>query len=779
MKKILTFALSFLLATLLAHAKDQWIINGNPYDVDTVEFPQQVGPGIRYAQYALPAFPLRVSVIHVDLTNPHNALETAMPDFAINRDVPAQMALRYSRENHQVVGAINSDLSSLSGEPVNSGQFMNGEMIVSPSGMMAFALDERNRPFIDRFRFNGQMAIGGTTLRISNVNATRYVTDTQSSDVVVLYTDRYYTDTNLSSGGKKMVISPKEGRFLWQSNAPIHATIDSIFDNDGHTAIAQGKAVVWIKGSAEEALAHVAAGDEVVITLGVSLDNGSMAHIEQLAGGMDMFVARSGQMGDTWEERHPRSIIGFNDDSTQVHMFVIDGRQSASAGATLSECYHIVRQFGVSTAINLDGGGSSCMVVDGQVVNSPSDGTVRPVGNCFLALSKAPTDFATDSICFEPRDYVLPAAGQLPLRVWSYNRYGDLTSKQLDGCTFACDEQLGSVDAQGHFTAGRQTATGYISATCGHLTTRQWVRVVPTPAIMLADSVTLDANHSYTVQLRPANGDLQQLPISPEVVNWESTDETVCVVDKAGIIRARNDGRAWVIGRSDDFADTLLVKVENPKARITTVENAPIDPATWKVTQSGGTGRTVTPTENGMSIDFTTSSSRAPYIRLSKNVDFYGLPRSLRLRFSPEGIVVSKVTISTHANAGSQTITAIDIADSLQSAAQTLEIPVDTFCDSGDLSIYPIGLNYINFIVSPLSVGSPATLRIPGIELIYDCGAQGDVNGDGEVDVADANRLINMILLITTPDVTRGDLNGDGAVDVTDLNLLINILLKK
>ena len=52
----------------------------------------------------------------------------------------------------------------------------------------------------------------------------------------------------------------------------------------------------------------------------------------------------------------------------------------------------------------------------------------------------------------------------------------------------------------------------------------------------------------------------------------------------------------------------------------------------------------------------------------------------------------------------------------------------------------------------------------------------GDVNGDGDVDVADANLLINMVLGSTKAN-SVADVNGDGSVDVADVNTLINIIL--
>lgn len=55
----------------------------------------------------------------------------------------------------------------------------------------------------------------------------------------------------------------------------------------------------------------------------------------------------------------------------------------------------------------------------------------------------------------------------------------------------------------------------------------------------------------------------------------------------------------------------------------------------------------------------------------------------------------------------------------------------------------------------------------------------GDVNGDGKVDVADVNIIIDMILQLTptTSYNNRGDVNGDGKVDVADVNIVIDTIL--
>jgi hypothetical protein len=77
--------------------------------------------------------------------------------------------------------------------------------------------------------------------------------------------------------------------------------------------------------------------------------------------------------------RHPRTAIGI-DNERFVYFLVVDGRSSVSVGMTLVELQQYLSQLGLVNAINLDGGGSSTLVLQQSVMNTPSDGAERSVG---------------------------------------------------------------------------------------------------------------------------------------------------------------------------------------------------------------------------------------------------------------------------------------------------------------------------------------------------------------------------------------------------------------
>ncbi len=77
--------------------------------------------------------------------------------------------------------------------------------------------------------------------------------------------------------------------------------------------------------------------------------------------------------------RHPRSAVGLTRNGEWVFM-IIDGRNGMhSSGATISELTEILRGQNVTHALNLDGGGSTELIIGGRIYNVPSDGYERNI----------------------------------------------------------------------------------------------------------------------------------------------------------------------------------------------------------------------------------------------------------------------------------------------------------------------------------------------------------------------------------------------------------------
>ena len=82
---------------------------------------------------------------------------------------------------------------------------------------------------------------------------------------------------------------------------------------------------------------------------------------------------------------NPRTAVGLTRDG-RVLLVVIDGRQKSSVGMTLGQLAQYMRGLGSVQAMNLDGGGSTTLVVRGDVVNRPSDGHERRVAAAIAVI---------------------------------------------------------------------------------------------------------------------------------------------------------------------------------------------------------------------------------------------------------------------------------------------------------------------------------------------------------------------------------------------------------
>jgi hypothetical protein len=93
--------------------------------------------------------------------------------------------------------------------------------------------------------------------------------------------------------------------------------------------------------------------------------------------------------GKAINDQHPRTLMGYTKDY-QLIVMVIEGRNPGIAsGATLQQAAQLMVDLGCVEALNLDGGGSSCMLINGKQTIKPSDkGIQRQVPAVFIISKK-------------------------------------------------------------------------------------------------------------------------------------------------------------------------------------------------------------------------------------------------------------------------------------------------------------------------------------------------------------------------------------------------------
>ena len=102
---------------------------------------------------------------------------------------------------------------------------------------------------------------------------------------------------------------------------------------------------------------------------------------------VDSYVAElfNGNSGIAPDSSQPRTAVGVTADNKMI-LFVCEGRQVTEgvAGLTTADVANVLLDLGCVEAINLDGGGSSCMLINGKETIRVSDGSQRRVGSTIM-----------------------------------------------------------------------------------------------------------------------------------------------------------------------------------------------------------------------------------------------------------------------------------------------------------------------------------------------------------------------------------------------------------
>ena len=336
--------------------------------------------------------PYTLNVLVLDLFAKNLQVESYRP---VGLVPTSQQVLGNDREGHRVVAAINADFFSFkSGWPVNN-QVVNGEWVVGLQTQRShLAIDSRGKPHIERLGFNGWLRPNsGRTYPIAGVN------DVHRNNAIILHTS--FSDTATSFWGPGMTYLLKLVSRQWSVGDTLKMVVNknSVADM---THILIDQAVLWIGGGSSvwSAREDVRVGDTVLVFLGLQPE---LRNVRTIVGGAGTVLYDGKPTSDSvnlkesvsvtfLRARHPRTFVGFDRDTTKLFFCTVDGRQQSSIGMSYQEMADFLLSLGVWNAINLDGGGSTTMVVRGKIVNSPSDKTgERPVANSLQVITVTPS----------------------------------------------------------------------------------------------------------------------------------------------------------------------------------------------------------------------------------------------------------------------------------------------------------------------------------------------------------------------------------------------------
>jgi exopolysaccharide biosynthesis protein len=353
------------------------VVNLSAQDFKTVR------DGIEYAEMTrtIDNQPVRMNLLRLDLTKVRLDVVHAM-DAAIGTETTSSIATR-----RHALAAINSgffrlDTSPFAGDPAGIFQ-IDGKLLSANNGRVALLINNSavsctncRRPVmltdvsIEHLKTFAEFWNEARKFQINGID--RELKDNE----IVLYTPEFGTTTPPSDPKiLEIVIDNKR--------------VQSITETNGSTKIPTTGYIVAASGTSRQATSGTAViGKEGLIIVGSysekpesSVAKMAFTSVEDIVGGVPQLIKNS-KIDITWEQekasksfvetKHPRTAVAKLKDGKFL-MITVDGRSESSGGISLYDLASLLLELGATDAMNLDGGGSTTMFLDGKVVNHPSD----------------------------------------------------------------------------------------------------------------------------------------------------------------------------------------------------------------------------------------------------------------------------------------------------------------------------------------------------------------------------------------------------------------------
>lgn len=390
-RRVLCHAVIFTLllaAGISPHAQEPSAQSGKPTDQLKSEF---IAPGIEHIQVTRgyksekeATGPWFINMLRLDLTKARLRMVHAM-DEAVGLETVSSMAARYG-----ALAAVNSGYfrttGTYRGDSVGI-EVLNGKLLSESNNVRAAAglieRDGKQELILGHIKFAGQVSAGQAKRAIDGLNRPR------GDNELIIFTPEFHRTTLTDPNGLELIVRRErvvERRDLKGS---------SMIPADGYVIAVAGAARQW-------ALEKLGVGTRVKLNLDWSPTETETADFWKQAanivgGGPQLIKKGRVEITNAAEKILPAFVTDFHPrtavarlKSGQILLVAVDGRQpGVSAGMSLTMLADLLLEFGAVEAINLDGGGSTTMVIRNKLVNKPSDATgERPVSDAILFFTR-------------------------------------------------------------------------------------------------------------------------------------------------------------------------------------------------------------------------------------------------------------------------------------------------------------------------------------------------------------------------------------------------------
>ncbi|MCE9559706.1 MAG: phosphodiester glycosidase family protein [Armatimonadetes bacterium] len=362
---------------------------------------KSIAPGVSYRMEMDVMAPRLLHVLRINPKAPKLRLEAEVAGGKVfgNSEEKGRESLSAMVQRRGAIAAINADFFPWSGDPLGA-MVVNDRLFSIPDPRRAtFAWGEGVTRFT-KLVWSGKLSIPKwADLEIGGLN------EEAKDDAITVYTDA--AAVVIAKQPSIMLVCDVAKGATFGPNTKETVTVAQVIADQSLMKVEPGKVVIAARGAKVEELKALQVGS----SLGIGWATGGLdfTKIHNVVGGGPFLVRQSKPFIDFKDsgfgekfatDRHPRSAVGVTKEG-DIMLVATDGRQKMSVGATLSEMADIMIRLGCVDAMNLDGGGSTELFVNGVATNRPSDGTERKVANAILLFGpEVPTPVDANSFRF-------------------------------------------------------------------------------------------------------------------------------------------------------------------------------------------------------------------------------------------------------------------------------------------------------------------------------------------------------------------------------------------
>ncbi|MHC1768087.1 MAG: phosphodiester glycosidase family protein [Verrucomicrobiia bacterium] len=352
-------------------------------------------PGLVYTNQRVARVPWSIHVLSINRAQPDLGFFSAHArGRVLGTSGLTEQARSVPPEVGRAIAGVNGDFyvrrdSTYAGDPRGL-QIVNGELTSAPDSVCVW-FDADGNPQLDAVEAHFAATLpDGTKVRFG-------LNERRTPSRAVLYTPTYGPSTRAPGGRELVLENAGDGPWLpLQACRTYRARVREV-SPAGDTRLSPEIMVLSLGPRLVPKLPVVNPGTVLEISTATTPDLASAK--AAIAGGPALI--QNGQVIDLGRlsssdfeeyserskyERHPRSAIGWS--RTHVYLVVVDGRQPRlSMGMKLAELAEYLLRLGCTDAMNLDGGNSAQMWLNGRIVNSPCHG-LEPVANSLFVVRK-------------------------------------------------------------------------------------------------------------------------------------------------------------------------------------------------------------------------------------------------------------------------------------------------------------------------------------------------------------------------------------------------------